>query len=149
MPAPFALSKTSKLLKSKSTDEAGPASPAAAGDRKEPLLRTTYSDLKDPSTRQLLRRHLTGTFTETAIPIVQDEQQSMPKHRVSSSEGQTPHIPTDLQQLGPSPETTVQQISAFQDGVIDVERTILLLQELRKTATPDELIALQIGRAHV
>ncbi|KAJ8608795.1 hypothetical protein MRB53_039480 [Persea americana] len=108
MPTPFGLSKPSKLLKSRAPDDLLPTAPVAQ-EYPEPLLRTTYSNLKDP--------------------------------------GEVPaHIPQldmyEATQPVPSSDPSQGLRSLPEDGVIDVEQTILLLQELRKTATPDQLIAL-------
>ena len=124
-------------------------------------LRTSFTDLKRPEHKQQIRQHLTNTFPETARSRrssqdtarrpSQDSLQGVNimgiKDRLSRTGstlgvGQNPSAKSStssINSMGAAPNrlSTVQEQKA-----IDVAAAISILEQLKKTASPEELVAL-------
>ena len=123
----------------------------SSGDRQLPL-KLSLEELRHPTSKQSLRQHFTGAFPEThrvssfdssnsdmgikdrlsrtssSLAVGQNEAAGSSTSSVNSGAGAAP-----AQRL-----STVQETNSN----IDIEQAIYLLQELRKTASPQELVAL-------
>nr|POF01633.1 hypothetical protein CFP56_76865 [Quercus suber] len=116
-------------------------------------IRACFEDLKRPENRQMLRQQLTGTFPETAAKAprrpsneVLSEKWSL-KDRLSKKTLRLEVAELDAHSSSSTVNSVdVKRLSAVPEKVnvesIDIEKTITLLQELKKVATPSELVAL-------
>ncbi|EMC91449.1 hypothetical protein BAUCODRAFT_39634 [Baudoinia panamericana UAMH 10762] len=114
-------------------------------------LRTSYEKLRQPEARQLLREQLLGTFPETIKGQSQESVttttmllgQRFSRRRSSTLEvgvnASAQSSSSTLDSVGPKRLSAVPE---KKDQAIDIEQAISLLQELKKTASPEELVAL-------
>lgn len=136
--------KTPRLARSKS--RSNDPSLAATGKSKESGGRTksvspykaSFDDLRSPDGRQKLREQLSSAFPEshaeslTSSPIAASMRGKEWLNAASSSSS------LDSAANGPKRLSTLPE----QMHAIDVEQAIHLLTELKKTATPEQLVAL-------
>ena len=143
--------KPFKLSKLKTNDaNYGSANPQSGG--REKTFKASYEDLRSPDGRQSLRQHLNSEFPEAHRTTSQDSLQTYemtPKDRLSRtntsnlSVGQNSTAissSSSVDSVGGKRLSTVRESNTKLD--IDITQAINLLQELKKTASPDELVAL-------
>lgn len=129
--------------------------PSTSDHSAHPPIRASLEDLKRPKNRELLRQHLTGTFPETAPPLLRHPSNELLHQKMSLKDRlskktlrlDSAHTDSDSDTLSPvSPLDSVdpRRLSAVPeaDPGIDIEKAISLLQELKKTASPSDLVAL-------
>ncbi|QIW99932.1 hypothetical protein AMS68_005450 [Peltaster fructicola] len=108
-------------------------------------VRASYESLVLSSeTRQLLREQLTATFPEAVSPSEPNSRwTSRDRLSMGRKEKKTPVV--DIEEPS-SPtlsfHTARGRLSTLPESTLDVEAAISLLQELKKKATPEELVAL-------
>ncbi|KAK3047225.1 hypothetical protein LTR09_011325 [Extremus antarcticus] len=136
-----------KLARLKCSNDANSMSPDASSN--EGTLRASIDDLRSPSSRDLLRQHFSGAFPETARRSSQERQ---------SLDGAKGRLSRSTSSLAVAQNPTAQSSSSSLDkhGLnnnrlsavaedqpsIDIAQAIYLLQELKKTASPGDLVAL-------
>ena len=113
-------------------------------------IRTSLSDLNQyPTSRQLIRRQLSGTFPEATVGLQSADPSAAGndmglKNRLSRSG--VPLAFGNPNLTSKSSSSTVDsmesKLASIGSSRLDVEQAINLLQELKKTATPGELVAL-------
>ena len=144
--------RTPTLVKPKTNSST--ANPGKAQDSRpsdEVTIKTSFDDLKNPEARHLLRRQLTGHFPTTYCSPSQESANSGDmgiKDRLSRTAsgssltvGQNPTAKSSSSSVdseGPKRLSTVRENNA----TIDIEQAINLLQELKKNASPEDLVAL-------
>lgn len=114
-------------------------------------LKVSLEQLRDPASKQSLRQHFTGAFPEThrvasfdsldgAEMGVMDRLSRTPSRLAVGQNETAGSSSSSVNSAGGHPKrlSTVQE----NNSKIDVEQAIHLLQELRKTASPQELVAL-------
>lgn len=122
-------------------------------DRPDLPLRTSVSDLKRPDARQLLRQQLTGTFPEAARQrghdsTIDGDNMGNFVENVKERLARSGSLGFGQHASAQSSSSTVDEIGRQRPSVsqehrpIDVEAAINILQELRKNASPEELVAL-------
>ncbi|KAK0307072.1 hypothetical protein LTR01_005718 [Friedmanniomyces endolithicus] len=114
---------------------------SSTSSRSPDPIKTSYDGLRQPEARQLLREQLSDTFQDSPMKA------SVPLKERFTRRSSTLDIATSLS--AKSSSSTVNSVgphrasAASEDSQgIDLERAIQLLQELKKTASPDELVAL-------
>lgn len=120
-------------------------------------VRASYESLvRSSESRQLLREQLTATFPETVSPTEpktalprwpsQDRLPRLNMGRNKDKKTLSSNSVVDEVPEPPSPtlsfHTARGRMSALPEKTIDVEAAISLLQELKKKASPEELVAL-------
>lgn len=145
--------KTPKLSRKSSKSASNDVSPSLSQNRHEVTLKTSLDELNHPSSRELLRQHFTGAFPETTRKDVQEwdhsgsgmEQSRGPLSRSTSS------LNVGQNAAAASSSSTIdtagvngKRLSTVQESqqAIDIAQAIQLLQELKKSASPQELVAL-------
>lgn len=112
-------------------------------------IRASFEDLKRPEARQLLRQQLTGTFPETTRKTSLDSARgSMSFKDRFARRGSNLEVGNNIS--AQSSTSTIDSVQAKRlsmvpekdNKALDVEQAISLLQELKKTASPDDLVAL-------
>ncbi|KAK5132466.1 hypothetical protein LTR08_009077 [Meristemomyces frigidus] len=147
-------SSSLKLARLRSADDNTSAtaanSPRSPRVDYEPGIRASYDDLKRPEARQLLREQLTGTFPESARKSSQDFTRSSRMPLKDKLMRRSSKLEVGVHASAKSSTSTVDSVGAkvlsavpeTDAETIDIERAIALLQELKKTASPNELVAL-------
>ena len=124
---------------------------SSSSDRQLPL-KLSVEELRNPASKQSLRQHFTGAFPETHRVSSFDSSSSdmgikdrLSRTNSSPTVGQNEAAGSSTSSVNsgtgaPPPQrlSTVQETNSK----IDIEQAIYLLQELRKTASPQELVAL-------
>ncbi|KAK5122406.1 hypothetical protein LTR85_003990 [Meristemomyces frigidus] len=143
-----------KLTRPRTSDSASspslksPRSPPA--DDNELPIRASFEDLKRPEARQLLREQLTGTFPETTRKTSFESARNINMQLKDKLMRRSSTLEVGANASAQSSSSTVDSVGAKRLSVvpekdnqaIDIERAIALLQELKKTASPNELVAL-------
>ncbi|RMY76989.1 hypothetical protein D0864_06345 [Hortaea werneckii] len=125
---------------------------ASAGDRP---IHASYDDLRRGEARQLLREQLTSAFPEAqpARPLLDPARagrmslkEKFMRRSCTLEAGGIPSAKSSSSTLDSSGTRRISMLpdpdSSVDSQAIDVERAIALLQELKKTASPNELVAL-------
>ncbi|KAK0266898.1 hypothetical protein LTR35_016737 [Friedmanniomyces endolithicus] len=114
---------------------------SSTSSRSPDPIKTSYDGLRQPEARQLLREQLSDTFQDSSMKA------SVPLKERFTRRSSTLDIATSLS--AKSSSSTVNSVGPHRASAvsednqgIDLERAIQLLQELKKTASPDELVAL-------
>jgi hypothetical protein len=114
-------------------------------------LKVSLEQLRDPASKLSLRQHFTGAFPETHRVASFDSSESMDmggKDRLSRT---TSNLTVGQNETAGSSTSSVNSTGGHpkrlstvpeRNANIDIEQAIYLLQELRKTASPQELVAL-------
>ena len=136
--------KTPKISKTKSYG-------SSATDHESPDLtfKASYEDLRRTDSRRRLRQHFTGAFPETQRMPSQESintndmglRDRLARSTSSLNVGQNPTADSSsssVDKLDANRLSTVRE----QNAAIDIGQAINLLQELKKTASPAELVAL-------
>ncbi|RMX93281.1 hypothetical protein D0867_14262 [Hortaea werneckii] len=125
---------------------------ASAGDRP---IHASYDDLRRGEARQLLREQLTSAFQEAqpTRPLLDPARagrmslkEKIMRRSCTLEPGGIPSAKSSSSTLDSSGTRRISMLPEPDNSVdsqaIDVERAIALLQELKKTASPNELVAL-------
>jgi len=142
-----------KLMKARTdetTSSASPLSPYFRVDDAEQPIRTSFENLNCLEARQVLRQQLTSTFPEAGLQgsskagigknmalkdrIVRRGSSTEIGGNVTAKNSSSTINSVDVKRLSVMPEQT--------NKAIDIEHAINLLQELKKTASPEDLVAL-------
>ncbi|KAK0922414.1 hypothetical protein LTR91_025964 [Friedmanniomyces endolithicus] len=114
---------------------------SSTSSRSPDPTKTSYDGLRQPEARQLLREQLSDAFQDGPMKA------SVPLKERFTRRSSTLDIATSLS--AKSSSSTVNSVGPHRASAvsedsqgIDLERAIQLLQELKKTASPDELVAL-------
>ncbi|KAK5164039.1 uncharacterized protein LTR77_010130 [Saxophila tyrrhenica] len=140
--------KAPKLPKLKSSNDVNATNPETS--MAESTLRASVDDLRSPGSRDLLRQHFTGAFPET--------QRRTNQERYSEDAGLKPRQSSSTSSLNVGQNSAAQSSSSSLDkhGMnnmrlsavaedhpsLDIAQAIHLLQELKKNASPSDLVAL-------
>ena len=140
--------KAPKLPRSKTNDNFSRSTDSLSSrDTPEVTLKASFEDLRRPDGRELLRQHFTGAFPETHRKQSHSSLDSydMGKPRLlrtgsnlSVPQNESSESSLSVNSVGLKRLSTVQE----SNSAIDVEQAIRLLQELKKNASPEELVAL-------
>ena len=114
-------------------------------------FKTSFEDLRNPNGRQSLRQHFTGAFPETQVrpsmeSLNSSDADSRPALSRSTSDLTVEHgsIQTSTPSSDSLNSTGIKRLSTVRESnsAIDVVQAIKLLEEIKKTATAAELVAL-------
>ncbi|KAK3066173.1 hypothetical protein LTR53_017587, partial [Teratosphaeriaceae sp. CCFEE 6253] len=112
-------------------------------------IQTSYEDLKRPEARQMLKEQASDTFRGRPSLDSTTTRPGMPLKERFSRRSSTLDVTTSSLSAKSSSSSVEHDSSLHRTSTmpednqtIDLERAILLLQELKKTASPDELVAL-------
>ncbi|KAK3677484.1 hypothetical protein LTR78_002334 [Recurvomyces mirabilis] len=114
-------------------------------------VQTSYEDLRRPEARKLLREQLEGTFPEVGRRASEDTVRSSSKMQLMDKfTRRTSNMDIAVNASAKSSSSTVDSLaptttlasSTGPSAELDIARAIQLLQELKKTASPDDLVAL-------
>lgn len=148
--------KALKLTRSKTynyEDAANSSNSPGTPYTRDVPLKASYEDLRSPDGRQVLRQHLNSQFPETSRPNTSHKisQESFNSYDMGPRDGlsriNTQSIGQDLNAKSSSSSVNsavAKRLSTVRETnpQIDIEQAIHLLQELKKTASPNELVAL-------
>ncbi|TKA69324.1 hypothetical protein B0A55_07455, partial [Friedmanniomyces simplex] len=131
-----------RLSRSRTDDTTTSSSPSPADP-----IKTSYEGLQQPEARRQLRDQLSDTFREGGPSSDGPMKSTKPLKERFTRRSSTLDITTNLS--AKSSSSTVNSVGQHRvsavpedNQAIDLERAIHLLQELKKTASPDELVAL-------
>ena len=144
--------KAPKLSKLKGND-ATPKSPKSYSSP-EVTLKASFDDLRSPNIRDLLRQHFSSAFPETQRRPSQEwtnnnvdmgVKDRLSRSTMSHTVGQKAAAKSSSSSLE-NATLRKKRLSAVPESnankTIDIEQAIHLLQELKKSASPEELVAL-------
>ncbi|KAK3715703.1 hypothetical protein LTR37_006928 [Vermiconidia calcicola] len=125
-----------------------------SGHNREPpvTLRASLEDLRAPNSREMLRQHFNGAFPETQRRPFQEwtnemgTRDSLSRATSNGSVGQNSQArssSTSLDSAGVNSNIN-KRLSTVRESnpTIDIEQAIHILQELKKSASPEQLVAL-------
>ncbi|KAK3712629.1 hypothetical protein LTR37_009072 [Vermiconidia calcicola] len=125
-----------------------------SGHNREPpvTLRASLEDLRAPNSREMLRQHFNGAFPETQRRPSQEwtnemgTKDSLSRTTSTGSVGQNSQArssSTSLDSAGVYSNIN-KRLSTVRESnpTIDIEQAIHILQELKKSASPEQLVAL-------
>lgn len=143
--------KVLRLTKSKADGLASKSPDSSPSpDNNEVTFKASFEDLRSPNGRQSLRQHFTGAFPEThrksSYGSVNNYDMGMKSRlsRTSSNLSVAPNETAESSTLSVNTVGSAKRLSTVQEtnAAIDIEQAIRLLQELKKLASPEELVAL-------